>query len=137
MTGDVVLKETLGKIQPFRYRGYVYDVETELYYLRSRYYGPTIARFHSADSIIGFNVFNYCDNNPVCLFDTNGKNPDWVRRKVVEQGNLLPAEATEVIRDEGGTTYTPEYYVYFDDYYDAEAAKRMNVYANRSTDSEV
>ena len=29
-------------IQPFRYRGYVYDVETGLYYLRSRYYKPEI-----------------------------------------------------------------------------------------------
>ena len=28
----------LGAIQPFRYRGYVYDEETGLYYLRSRYY---------------------------------------------------------------------------------------------------
>ena len=128
---------TLGKIQPFRYRGYVYDVETGLYYLRSRYYGPTIARFFSADSIIGFNLFNYCNNNPVCLFDANGKDPDWVRRKVAERGYLLPAEATEIITGEGGTTYTPEYYVSIDGYYDAEAAKRMNVYASRSTNSEV
>ena len=29
---------TLGVLQPFRYRGYVYDDETGLYYLRSRYY---------------------------------------------------------------------------------------------------
>lgn len=29
---------TLGTVQPFRYRGYVYDEETGLYYLRSRYY---------------------------------------------------------------------------------------------------
>lgn len=34
-----------GKINPLRYRGYVYDTETELYYLRSRYYDPTIGRF--------------------------------------------------------------------------------------------
>ena len=128
---------TLGEIQPFRYRGYVYDVETGLYYLRSRYYDPALARFLSADNIIGFNLFNYCNNNPVCLFDANGKDPDWVRRKVAERGYLLPAEATEIITGEGGTTYTPEYYVSIDGYYDAEAAKRMNVYASRSTNSEV
>ena len=27
---------TLGTRNPFRYRGYIYDEETELYYLRSR-----------------------------------------------------------------------------------------------------
>ena len=37
-TGE--LAETLGKVQPFRYRGYVFDEETGLYYLRSRYYNP-------------------------------------------------------------------------------------------------
>ena len=31
------LKDTLGTVNPFRYRGYVYDEETGLYYLRSRY----------------------------------------------------------------------------------------------------
>ena len=35
-TGSLVT--ALGKLSPFRYRGYVYDVETELYYLRSWYY---------------------------------------------------------------------------------------------------
>ena len=33
VTSDENLIDTLGKIQPFRYRGYVYDVETELYYV--------------------------------------------------------------------------------------------------------
>ena len=32
--------DTLGTLNPFRYRGYVYDEETGLYYLRSRYYNP-------------------------------------------------------------------------------------------------
>ena len=34
------MEETLGSVQPFRYRGYVFDEETGLYYLRSRYYNP-------------------------------------------------------------------------------------------------
>ena len=49
ITGDEDLKETLGKIQPFRYRGYVYDEENGLYYLRSRYYDPTWNRFVNED----------------------------------------------------------------------------------------
>ena len=32
---------TLGTANPLRYRGYVYDSETGLYYLTSRYYNPT------------------------------------------------------------------------------------------------
>ena len=32
------LAATIGTLNPFRYRGYVYDEETGLYYLRNRYY---------------------------------------------------------------------------------------------------
>lgn len=32
---------TLGAANPLRYRRYVYDSETGLYYLSSRYYNPT------------------------------------------------------------------------------------------------
>ncbi len=39
------LAATPGKRNPFRYRGYVYDEETGLYYLRSRYYNPATGRF--------------------------------------------------------------------------------------------
>ena len=46
------LAATLGMIQPFRYRGYVYDVETGLYYLRSRYYTPVCHRFTNTDDIL-------------------------------------------------------------------------------------
>ena len=68
------MASTLGKYNPFRYRGYVYDQETGLYYLQSRYYNPTICRFISADSIgylgadgtpVSHNLFAYCGNNPV------------------------------------------------------------------------
>ena len=36
---------TLGTVQPFRYRGYVFDEETGLHYLRSRYYRAIRGRF--------------------------------------------------------------------------------------------
>ena len=64
--------ETLGKVQPFRYRGYVFDEETGLYYLRSRYYNPGWGRFVNADSIITSNLFAYCHNEPVQFADFNG-----------------------------------------------------------------
>ena len=40
---------TLGEQNPLRYRGYVYDTETGLYYLQSRYYSPGWGRFINAD----------------------------------------------------------------------------------------
>ena len=45
------LAATIGTLNPFRYRGYVYDEETGRYYLRSRYYNPVWRRFISSDRI--------------------------------------------------------------------------------------
>ena len=72
------LKATLGKLNPFRYRGYVYDTETGLYYLRSRYYNPSWGRFINADSvlygkILSNNVFCYCCNQAVMKVDATGE----------------------------------------------------------------
>ena len=51
------MASTLGTLNPFRYRGYVYDEETGLYHLRSRYYNPERARFLNADQLIHGNLF--------------------------------------------------------------------------------
>ncbi len=74
------LATTLGENQPFRYRGYVYDEETQWYYLQSRYYDPTTGRFISADvylstgqGVLGHNAFAYCLNNPVNMNDKAGR----------------------------------------------------------------
>ena len=75
------LASTIGKRNPFRYRGYYYD-ETGMYYLQSRYYDPEIKRFICADrqintlSIMGTNLYVYCDNNSICRIDPSGKS--WV-----------------------------------------------------------
>ena len=34
------MADSLGYTNPFRYRGYVYDAETGIYYVASRYYDP-------------------------------------------------------------------------------------------------
>ena len=59
---------TLGKDNPYRFKGYYYDEETGMYYLKSRYYQPEICRFISADeedvltsTYVGFT--NYFVNN--------------------------------------------------------------------------
>ena len=73
------LSATLGKYNPLRYRGYVYDTETKFYYLQSRYYNPDVGRFLNADvfastgqGILGNNMFAYCGNNPIVRKDPSG-----------------------------------------------------------------
>lgn len=41
----------IGHRNPFRHRGYFYDRETGLYYLKSRYYDPQTGRFINMDSV--------------------------------------------------------------------------------------
>ena len=73
------LANTIGYYNPFRYRGYVYDVETGLYYLRSRYYNPSWGRFVNADEITSEfitcrvdNCFAYCNDCPTMYVDKDG-----------------------------------------------------------------
>ena len=66
------LANTLGKVQPFRYRGYVYDEETGDYYLRSRYYRAGWGRFVSADYVVNGNLFAFCDNKIISNIDPSG-----------------------------------------------------------------
>ena len=69
----------LGYLNPFRYRGYVYDTETSLYYCQSRYYDPEVGRFLNADAylstgqgVLGYNMYAYCLNNLVNRSDPSG-----------------------------------------------------------------
>lgn len=65
---------------PLRYRGYYYDAETGFYYLNSRYYDPEVGRFLNADKVVsgvggkilGYNVYVYCNNNPIVFVDSVG-----------------------------------------------------------------
>ena len=76
------LAGTVGKENPYRYRGYRCDDETGLFYVGSRYYDPEIGRFINADdtdiffedqdSILEHNLFAYCFNNPVNMHDPDG-----------------------------------------------------------------
>ena len=66
------LAETLGTLNPFRYRGYVFDEETGLYYLRSRYYNPQCGRFVNADVLMNQNMYVYCLNSPTTSADKDG-----------------------------------------------------------------
>lgn len=78
---------TVGKLNPFRYRSYVYDEETGLYYLQSRYYDPLTGRFLNADvyadtqsgTPLSTNMFAYCENNAINKSDDEGKDAWWIQ----------------------------------------------------------
>ena len=67
---------------PFRYRGYYWDKELNLYYLQTRYYDPQTGRFINADgieyaleqykNINALNLYSYCNNNPIMGIDPEG-----------------------------------------------------------------
>ncbi len=69
-----ILADTLGKRNPFRYRGYVYDEETSLYYLKDRYYASYLGRFLNQDMILYPSnlAYAYCNNLPSTAFDSSG-----------------------------------------------------------------
>ncbi len=66
------MAQAIGALNPFRYRGYIWDEDMENYYLRSRYYNPSLCRFLQADSHLTINAFAYANNNPVMKVDAEG-----------------------------------------------------------------
>ena len=84
---DTKGEPTIREINPFRYRGYVYDEETGLYYLQSRYYDPLTGRFLNADvyadtqsgTPLSTNMFAYCENNAINKSDDEGKDAWWIQ----------------------------------------------------------
>lgn len=74
-SGTIVLSQQ-------NYRGYLYDMETGLYYNQTRYYSPSWCRFINCDDVnvltkdtgevLGANLFKYCDNDPINYTDPSG-----------------------------------------------------------------
>ena len=65
---------------PYRYAGYMYDSETELYNLNARFYDAKLARFMQEDTYLGdhndplsLNLYAYCLNDPIKYHDPTGR----------------------------------------------------------------
>ena len=106
---------SLATLNPFCYRKYVYDPETGLYCLGSRYYDPEVGRFVNADSIkfaaiLGRyyvnrqNLYQYCFNNPIMLNDKFGKwpkVPEWLKdfeKSVKKTANAIGSAIVKTVK---------------------------------------
>jgi RHS repeat-associated protein len=74
-----LLEETAKIQQPFRFAGYVWESDAELYYLGNRWYDPAVGRFISPDPILpvsltpqDWNTYVYASNDPVNRVDAMG-----------------------------------------------------------------
>ena len=103
---DVSNNEThIANVNPFRYRGYYFDVETGWYYLNARYYDPNVGRFLSPDLILitdsgvqGYNLYQYCYNNPIIYNDSDGYMPN---------KNTIPPQSSGYKPGKNGPTPRP------------------------------
>ena len=71
--------DVIATVNPFRYRSYYYDTETQFYYLQSRYYDPVVGKFINFDKFIGshddhstYDLYSYCGNCPINRCDSIG-----------------------------------------------------------------
>ena len=88
--------EEFALLNPLRYRGYVYDDETGLYYLQSRYYDPVTGRFLNADvyadtgsgSPISTNMFAYCENMNIARNDSFGYSWKRITLNIYQPDNM-------------------------------------------------
>ena len=104
-SGNDVSADTshIANINPFRYRGYYYDVETGWYYLNARYYDPNVGRFINADSqlntslgVVGANLYVYCLNNSVNMIDVIGKYPQFIND---QNDNVVVPGSSDTMKD--------------------------------------
>jgi RHS repeat-associated protein len=70
-----LISSTGSSYNPYRYTGQQYDSDSELYYLRARYYEPSTGRFISRDPVFTStgNLYVYSQNNPINSADPSGK----------------------------------------------------------------
>jgi RHS repeat-associated protein len=80
--GNIISEQEAPEVKdnPYRYAGYQYDKETNLYYLMARYYASNHGVFLSVDpdsgdedDLLTQNGYTYANNNPVMFVDPDGR----------------------------------------------------------------
>ncbi|MNO32897.1 tRNA(Glu)-specific nuclease WapA precursor [compost metagenome] len=96
-----IANQTEGISNSFKYAGEIYDQETGLYYLRARYYDPSIGRFINEDTVEGqidnplsLNLYTYVHNNPLRYTDFSGHIPTPIEAAVMA-GNIYDATSND------------------------------------------
>ena len=107
---DYNLSLALSKCNVFLYKGYIYDVETNLFLVTSRYYSPELGRFiQPADvsslnpsSSNGLNLYSYANNNPISIansgFDVSGTTGSGMVNSIEKTHNLTGNNISESAR---------------------------------------
>lgn len=107
----------LSTINPFRYRGYYQDNETGWYYLNSRYYDVETFRFITMDdvdyigtngNVISYNLYSYCENNPVSLYDKYGTDAKLIL-DFDEEGLIIFGHIALIVQDSSKKWHLIEY----------------------------
>ena len=74
---------------PIGYRGYYFDSETGLYYLKARYYDSTTGQFTQEDTVqddnLQYNLYGYCSANPVLYVDPDGHKETKPKPKITKK----------------------------------------------------
>ena len=94
----------LGTRNPFRYKGYYYDDDTNMYYCKSRFYVPEWRRWLNDDNFVNLqvdevgnlNLWIYAVNNPVQNIDESGDMPRWLKCALCVGASALAVAAIAI-----------------------------------------
>ncbi|WP_235832708.1 RHS repeat-associated core domain-containing protein, partial [Acetivibrio mesophilus] len=93
----------------FKYSGEVHDSVTGQYYLRARYYNPSIGRFMQEDTFRGdgLNLYTYVANNPIKYIDPTGHCKEGVDFSEVYD-SILGNNPNDILRTMMGLDWTSD-----------------------------
>ena len=99
---SLVAAENPNHLNPYMFTGRRFDIETGLYYFRSRYYNPYIGRFMQTDPAgydADMNLYRYCMNNPLVFVDPTGTLTVSFPSVIIDPNAFVPNEFDDPFYD--------------------------------------